>query len=354
MIIDSSPLCPSQSVSSLFTLRIILLLFLLTTILIPWLYDRILSNVYSFLAQSTLYRLSIFETLETVFCYGYIEASFITQFVRNPSLRIDIRRTSKGADSGSTLEHPKRPRMRRPSRRLSEVVLYVAPLLVLDFTLVKKYANVSVADIRRSGGYPSFHDSVGSNFLAPSFHKFSLTSPLQLWRALPTEPPSSRRLVLELITAVFIYDGLFFFAHLAFHRIRFLAYFHKPHHQHGEIHPQVTDQLSVVERLTLVLLANFSLNIIGGHVLTRTIFIPVFVYLLIEIHSGMDLHFGFEKILPQGWATGAKKHAQHHREGDGSFAPFFCWWDYGLSIWDDFRRNVHHVKRRQKRTLSSI
>jgi cholesterol 25-hydroxylase len=314
-------------IPSLLILRVVLVSFLLTAILTPWLYDLLLSSTYAFLAQSTLYRLSIFETLETVICYALIENAFILKFVRNPSLRLDIRRTSEVTDSGSTLQNPKRPRMQRPSQRLGEMVRYVTPLLMLDLTLVKKYADVSVKDIRRSGGYPPSQAAMSSNFLSPSIHKFSLTSPLQLWRALPTEAPSSRRLVLELITAVVLYDGLFFLAHLAFHRISFLAYFHKPHHQHSEIHPQITDQLSVVERLTLVLLANFSLNIIHSHVLTRTVFIPVFVHLLIEIHSGMDLQWGFEKILPWGWATGAKKHAQHHREGNGNFEPFFCWWD---------------------------
>jgi cholesterol 25-hydroxylase len=352
MIRDNRP--PSQSPSSLFTLRIVLSAFLFTAIVTPWLYDPILSTIYSFLAQSTLYRLSIFETLETVFCYAFIENAFVVKFIRNPSLRIDVRRTSKATESGSTLEHPKRPRMRRPSRRLYDVVRYVAPLLTLDFTLVKKYADVNVADIRRTGGYPPFHDSIGSSFLSPSFHKFSLTSPLQLWRALPVEPPSIRRLVLELITSFFIYDGLFFFAHLAFHRISFLAYFHKAHHQHGEINPQVTDQLSIVERLTLVLLANFSLNIILSHVLTRTVFIPIFVHLLIEIHSGMDLQWGFEKILPQGWATGAKKHAQHHREGNGNFEPFFCWWDYGLNIWDHFRKKTRPAKTIEEDSIFDV
>jgi cholesterol 25-hydroxylase len=316
---SSSPLVP----------RIVLTTLIFTAIAGPRLYDPLLSSSYRFFAQSTLYRLSTFETLETVFCYTLIENAFVFKFRRNPSLRIDIR-TQKTADPRFTCENPKRPRMRGLPQRLYDVVRYVFPLLMLDFALVKKYADVSVADIRRSGGYSPFHASVGSNFLAPNFHRFTSTSPLQLWRALPKEPPSSRRLVLEILVSIFIFDALFFLSHLAFHRLRFLARFHKPHHRHAEIHPQVTDQLSVVERLTLVLLANFSLNIIGSHVLTRTVFIPIFVYLLVEIHSGLDLAWTSEKILPRGWGAGARKHAQHHREGEGNFQPFFCWWDYGL------------------------
>jgi cholesterol 25-hydroxylase len=43
------------------------------------------------------------------------------------------------------------------------------------------------------------------------------------------------------------------------------------------MHPQITNLLHMVEPLGLVLLANFSLNIIGRHILTRTLYVPVFV-----------------------------------------------------------------------------
>lgn len=104
------------------------------------------------------------------------------------------------------------------------------------------------------------------------------------------------------------------------------------HHSHAEINPQITNQLDIGERLGLVLLANFSLNIIGSHVLTRTAFVPVFVYLLIEIHSGLDLPWGYEKVLPWSIGAGSKKHAAHHRTGIGFYEPFFCWWDKALEF----------------------
>ena len=96
------------------------------------------------------------------------------------------------------------------------------------------------------------------------------------------------------------------------------------------MHAQVTNRLSVAERLALVLLANFSLNIIGSHVLTRTAFVPFFVGLLIDVHSGLDLPLGYDKILPFGMGAGSRVHAIHHRTGEGAFQPFFCWWDTGL------------------------
>lgn len=64
-----------------------------------------------------------------------------------------------------------------------------------------------------------------------------------------------------------------------------------------------------------MLLANFSVNVIGSRVLARPVFVPVFVWLLVEIHSGLE--------LPKGWGGGARKHWMHHRGGEGSFEPFF-------------------------------
>ena len=264
------------------------------------------------------------------------------KFIQNPSLRIDVRASKSAASSGFDASNPRWPRMRRPSRRMLEIATYIIPLFMLDFTLIKKYAGVSIADIRRSGGYaPQVVDglnNISPSFLLPTFHNFSLTSPVQLWRALPAEAPGSRRLAVELLVSFFIYDTLFFFTHYAFHRVPLLANFHQPHHRHAEINPQITNQLSIIERLSLVLLANFALNIIKSHVLTRTLFVPIFVYLLVEIHSGMDLNWSYDKILPPGWGAGARKHAKHHRDGRDGYEPFFCWWDNGLdylkSLWD--------------------
>ena len=314
--------------------RLIVGILVVTGILFPSFYNHTISSLYSHLYKSRFYNLSTFETIETFLVYAVLEPLYTVRFTHNPGLRLDVRGW-KSKDLRENPENPKWPRMRRPSRRLREMAIFAAPLLLMDLTMIKKFAGVSLADIRKSGGYdavPSQDQRISASFLAPTIHKFGLSSPLQLARALPIEPPSSRRILLELIVSFFIYDMLFFFIHLAFHRLPVLRYWHQPHHKHAEINPQITNQLSVVERMSLILLANFSLNIIGSHVLTRTIFIPIFVYLLIEIHCGLDLEWGYDKILPDGWGAGSKKHAVHHREGEGSYEPYFCWWDRGLSL----------------------
>ncbi|CAK3962449.1 cholesterol 25-hydroxylase [Lecanosticta acicola] len=297
-----------------------------SAVLAPQLWQPFMTVTWAYLRSWSVYKWSTFETLWTVFCYAAIEPYLTVVFFKHPEWRI--------AHEKQTAKTPPKPKgMRRPARRGLEALTYVAPLLMLDLLMIKKFANVSLEDMLQSGNYdPSLASAGGhkATFLVPSLHNFSLASPLQTTRALPVEPPSSRRLALELVTSLVIYDALFFAFHLAMHLLPGLRAWHRPHHSHGEIHPQVTNQLHIFERLGLVLLANFSLNIIGSHVLTRTIFVPIFVHLLVEIHSGLDLPWGYEKMLPAGWGGGARKHAKHHRDGEGGFEPYFNWCD---GIW---------------------
>lgn len=331
--------------TSTLPLRVAIAGLLLTAICLPSLYQPLLSSLWHSLYESRFYRFSGFETIFTVACYIAIEPFYTYKFGHSPHLRIDVR--SRAHDSSRA--PPRLPKMRRPKQRIGEIFTYIAPLLLLDFTMIKKFSEVPINEIRISGGYAPIQNAmtakmplptsdqseasafISPHFLLPTLHNFTLSSPLQLERALPHAPPTSRRIVFELMAAFFIYDGLFFAIHIAFHRIRPLARIHNPHHTHAEIHPQVTNRLSITERLSLILLANFALNIIGGHVFTRTCFVPLFVYLLIEVHCGMDLDIGYDKLMPRGWGAGPKVHADHHRTGGGAYAPFFGWWDAGLA-----------------------
>lgn len=315
---------PGAMTRSVWIPRTILLAITLTGVFLPTFWQRVISKFYSSLYNWSLYNRSFFETLETVLCYITIEPIYTWRYAHNPTRRIDIR---PNTDTDTAKGHPILPKMKRPSGRLPELITYATPFLLLDLTLVKKYAGVDIASLRQSGGYGPQGTTISSSFLLPTFHRFTLESPLQLVRALPSEAPTSRRVLLELALTIFLYDTLFFAIHLAFHRIPSLHRIHGPHHGHAEIHPQVTNQLTSTERITLILLANFALNIIGSHVLTRTLFVPVLVYLLIEVHSGVDLDWQYDKILPPKWGAGPIKHAAHHREGKQYFQPFFSWWD---------------------------
>ena len=332
-----SPTTSTNSSSHVLAPRLCLVLLLGSALFFPSIYQPCLDQSYSFLYASNLYRLSTFETLWTVLCYAVIEPLYTYKFAHNPQLRLAIQN-----DKDSTNRNL--PKLRRPSQRIREGITYMAPLLLLDLTMIKKFGSVPVRDMALSGNYDPDIVAIRGNFLAPNLHRFTLDSPMQTWRALPHIPPTSRQLVIQLAASFFIYDALFFLFHLALHKLPVLKQSHKVHHGHAEINPQITNQLDIVERLGLVLLANFSLNIIGSHVLTRTLFVPIFVWLLVEIHSGMDLEWGYDKLLPQGWAAGSKRHSQHHQVGTRYYAPFFNWWDNAYEVVAEGQKNEPDFK----------
>lgn len=311
----------SLDLSSIWVLRSLLLLIIGSSVIFPEIYQPALDSLYALLRNSSVYTASTFETWWTVFIYALIEVSYTYRFAHNPQLRL-VNRSNENTSTNPI------PKMRRPSNRIMEGLTYVGPLLLLDLTLIKKFTGVTVQDMAMSGNYDlsAMTKTIHGTFLAPTLHNFTLSSPLQTRRALPAAPPTSRELVLQLAASFFIYDALFFGFHLILHT-PFFRIVHSHHHNHKEINPQITNQLDVFERLGLVLLANFSLNIIGSHVLTRTLFVVAFVWLLVDIHSGMDLEWGYDKILPRGWASGSKRHSEHHRIGNRYYEPFFNWWD---------------------------
>jgi cholesterol 25-hydroxylase len=94
-------------------------------------------------------------------------------------MRIDVRGAgNQKADKAK----PKVPKMQRPSKRMGELVTYASPLLMMDFTMIKKFAGVPVSDIRQTGGYRALTDeeleSISPSFLLPTLHNFSWSSPL--------------------------------------------------------------------------------------------------------------------------------------------------------------------------------
>ncbi|KAF2865062.1 hypothetical protein BDV95DRAFT_632567 [Massariosphaeria phaeospora] len=320
-------------------IRAVLGTLFVSAVAFPSLYQPVLTPLWQWLSLNSVYRLSTFETIWTVFLYAAIEVTMTVVFLRHPEWRFAVQ---DGKNSGSADKTAKPHGMRRPSRRLGEAVTYMVPLLLMDLTMIKKFADVPLTAMLESGNYREAAAAIATNanatsryrstFLVPTLHNMTASWPLQTQRALPVLAPTSRRIALELVASFFLYDALFFLFHLSLHIVPLVKRWHAPHHRHAEIHPQITNQLHIFERLGLVLLANFSLNIIGSHVFTRTLFVPIFVWLLVELHSGLDLPWGYEKVLPKGWGGGARKHSVHHARGGGGYEPYFTWWDSLLDL----------------------
>lgn len=164
---------------------------------------------------------------------------------------------------------------------------------------------------------------VSENEIAEKRHDW-----IQKTRALPDYCPTFREIFSDLIAAIFIYDALFFLIHLLLHRnFRLYEWFHKDHHMHDRLHARVTHQLSVTERVGLVLTANFALKLVHAHPLTRIFYVPIFLWLLIENHAGYDLPWSVDKWIWMPRMGGARYHYQHHMKGSGNYQPFFTYFD---------------------------
>ena len=128
----------SSHLRSVWWPRIVLGTIYLSCLLFPGVFQPALSGVYAQLYKSSFYRLSSYETIETVFFYALIELPFTRKFAHHPELRLDNRFPPVDPKSSK----PRLPKMLRPQQRIGEILLYVAPLLLLDFTMIKKFAGV--------------------------------------------------------------------------------------------------------------------------------------------------------------------------------------------------------------------
>jgi len=129
------------------------------------------------------------------------------------------------------------------------------------------------------------------------------------------------------IGAVVLYDIVFYFVHrfVLHHASWGYPALHLQHHRHpegGRVHQGVTNELTLVERIGSILIANALLKVIGAHPLTRNLFVPVFIYLLTESHFPYDPPIWWDKIL--GWpCSNQRRHVTHHLLHATNYSPFF-------------------------------
>ena len=197
--------------------RPVLGLLLGSAIVLPQIYQPSLDLIYTKLLLSPFNKSSIFETIWTVLIYAIIEASYTYKYARNTKLRLANLKDG-GRDTPRLI-----PKLRRPSKRIREGIIYITPLLMMDLTMIKKFGGVPVADMALSGNYAPTTVSMRGNFLAPTLHNFTPSPPFQTQRALPPLPLTSRQLFLQLASSIFIYNAVFFFFHLALHKLSLLS-----------------------------------------------------------------------------------------------------------------------------------
>ncbi|KAK3592904.1 hypothetical protein CHS0354_004131 [Potamilus streckersoni] len=256
--------------------------------------QRLVERSWDLLLSSWVFNSVYFETWFTTFTYAVIIHTYPVALRKIPALqRFKIHSKVDIANLSPQVQ------------LIQEAVWYVTPLMILDTFVVKKYCGVD----------PKIWIEKSNDWI-------------QITRALPNKAPSVIQVIFQLVISILLYDAIFFFIHLILHKNLFLyKYVHAYHHDHGDINPFVTNQLTVSERLVLVLSANFCLKIFSSHPLTRTIFVPIFVFLLIDNHTGYDLPIGLHRLVPFDIIGGPVKHTAHHTQGSRCYQPFLTYLD---------------------------
>lgn len=263
------------------------------------------NSAWQYLSDAWWFRSVYFETVWTTVTYAYI---MLVPFVMHYITCFDCYKVDKNVTFV-----PQTVVM-----MLLEAVVYIAPLACLDTILVKKYCGV----------HPQEWDLKQRDWI-------------QTTRALPLDPPTVLQIVYQVIGGVIIFDAIFFVIHLTLHKYRPLyTLLHQYHHDHSIMHVHVTNQLSVGERIMLVLSANQALKILYSHPLSRALFVPVFVGLLVDNHTGYDLPWGLQHLLPKGMWGGPRLHHAHHILGTRHYQPFLTYLDHAL-LWWQGQRPVH-------------
>jgi sterol desaturase/sphingolipid hydroxylase (fatty acid hydroxylase superfamily) len=161
---------------------------------------------------------------------------------------------------------------------------------------------------------------------------------------LPMAPPTALRVLLELVTGVYLYDALFAPIHASMHKKGSPAWWRRLHRTHHEARPterrgkalvpletvqhsyadgalQVACNV-LVQRAPSIIWVGGGFALAPKHPLSRVLHNLVVTYLLAEAHSGYDLPWMTHRAWPRVFG-GAKAHDAHHVQGDRHFHQFF-------------------------------
>jgi sterol desaturase/sphingolipid hydroxylase (fatty acid hydroxylase superfamily) len=157
------------------------------------------------------------------------------------------------------------------------------------------------------------------------------------------ESPTIERLLFEVAEGILYYDFIFFWIHLAMHKMPRLAWLfgHNVHHDQeilcaNEVqhHSFVDGSLQVIVNMIVQNVSTYGLLFGGGdklhkHFLSRLIHNVVITYMLTETHAGYDGWWCMHNLCP-ALLGGAKLHEVHHRVGNKYYQPFFRYLDLTL------------------------
>ena len=176
-----------------------------------------------------------------------------------------------------------------------------------------------------------------------SIHIYHYFFPKSFW---PPEPPTALRLLVEVSYGIFAYDFIFFWIHLAMHKVSFMAYLsqHHVHHTQSNLCASEVQHHSIVDGslqvVVNILVQNLPTGFYGRkHLLSRLIHNVLITYMLTEIHAGYDGFWSMHRLFPQ-LIGGAKRHEMHHKcSRTGYYEQFFMYLDDTLCYLDTMRRH---------------
>eukprot|EP01025_Chloroclados_australasicus_P039339 TRINITY_DN4068_c1_g1_i3.p1 TRINITY_DN4068_c1_g1~~TRINITY_DN4068_c1_g1_i3.p1 ORF type:complete len:289 (+),score=10.20 TRINITY_DN4068_c1_g1_i3:99-965(+) len=149
-------------------------------------------------------------------------------------------------------------------------------------------------------------------------------------RNLPIVAPTAFQLVSQILACLMVYDFLFFWVHVSYHRVPFMfKHIHAKHHQNLLQRSIETVRLAIPEVALDAACSIIAVNVTKAHPLSRAIYNVFIVYLLTELHCGYDMPWALGNVVPFGLWGGSKQHDIHHRVPNVYYQKIFTY----LDIW---------------------
>lgn len=160
-------------------------------------------------------------------------------------------------------------------------------------------------------------------------------------RRLPEDCPGFFALFGKVCQTIFVYDFIFFFIHLAMHKLRRLIVLgHQKHHEKAILASVEVINHSFIDGTLQVATNIVTLKLCKAHPLSRALHNIIITYFLTELHAGYDAPWMLHNLVPFGILGGPPAHELHHRSGTKNYQQFFTYLDKAY----DARRNNQVIR----------
>ncbi|KAK3279142.1 hypothetical protein CYMTET_12960 [Cymbomonas tetramitiformis] len=134
--------------------------------------------------------------------------------------------------------------------------------------------------------------------------------------------------VAEIVAALVVYDMLFFASHVVIHKVPWIyRRVHAKHHRRVIMRARETVALSIADEVLDVSCSIAALNLLKCHPLSRALYNVTIIFLLCDLHSGYDMPWMLQNVVPFGICSGSRRHTDHHKHGRAFYQKFFVYLD---------------------------